>query len=399
MSRGGFGFAHPTMGSDSRSIHAPEGQGQARLTRPSKTVAMLFVAAVLFALSLPAFLQEMFGTKMSDLPYQFSLQDPTSVYSTLILFVLALKTMGANKLVMGWSASLLLSACVAIKGVLSFHLLAKNTTRSMQAAFVAMALAFVMPIVNWWKPTGVYLGQFAPTIWHNPTTIVAMPVVIVTFFACLRSLKSPTMTNTAWLSVCLVLGASIKPAYAIALLPAFLPFFCWTAFVVHGMRLQPLVIRAAIVIGPLLILFPIQSFLLVTFKDTWMIFAPFAVWSLYSPHPLASLLLSVAFPLSVVVLYGDKLYRSLAIILAWLTFAMAVAIFILFAEEGPRFTHANFSWGTYMSIYILFLVSADFFFRQPLSGRSVPCLAFFFMHLASGTYFYWRIVTGLGYTA
>jgi hypothetical protein len=387
------------MGFDGRSIHAPEGQGQAGLTRPSRAIAILFVAAVLFGLSLPAFLQEMFGTKVSDMPFQFSLQDPTSVYSILILFVLALTTMGANELVMGWSASLLLSGCVALKGVLAFHVLSKNTKRSMLAAFVAVALGVVMPIVNWWKPTGLYLGQFAPTIWHNPTTIAAMPVAIVTFFACLRSLRSPTMRNTVWLSAFVVLGASIKPAYVVALLPAFIPFFSWTAFVVHGMRLQLLVIRAAILIGPLLILFPLQSFLIVTLKDTWMTVAPFAVWSYYSPHPLASLLLSVAFPFSVVVLYGDKLYGNLAVILAWLTFAVAVVIFILFAEEGPRFTHANFSWGTYMSIYILFLVSADFFFRQPLSGRSVPVLAFFFMHLASGIYFYWRIVTGLGYTA
>jgi hypothetical protein len=70
---------------------------------------------------------------------------------------------------------------------------------------------------------------------------------------------------------------------------------------------------------------------------------------------------------------------------------------VLLAEPGPRFTAANFLWGPCMALYLVFLTSAEVFFRQPISGRSIPVLTFFLLHLGSGVYFYWRIVAGLGY--
>jgi hypothetical protein len=45
----------------------------------------------------------------------------------------------------------------------------------------------------------------------------------------------------------------------------------------------------------------------------------------------------------------------------------------------------------------VFLTCADVLFRQAMSVRFLLALTLFLMHLASGLYFFWRIVSGQGY--
>ena len=357
----------------------------------------LAVAAVLFMLALPAFLQEIAGTKISDLPAQFSLQHPSSVYSLLILVPLAVARLGANETGMAWIAGILLGLCVAWKGALSFRVLAGGARNMLWPALVAVALGLVMPIANWWKPASIFIGQFAPNVWHNPTTIAAMPLAILGFLACLRSLKDPAIETCAATGGLLALGASIKPAYVIVLLPVFVPWFCWNAVRTGRMPWLQVALQVAILAVPVLLVLLVQAMLVMHFRNSWIAIAPFAVWSLYSPQPLGSLLVSTAFPLSVLCCYRDGIRGNAALKLAWLTFAVALATVILFAEQGPRFSHGNFGWGAYMALYILFLVSAQIVLRYPFTARSWPVLAIFTLHLASGLYFYGRIVTGSGF--
>jgi hypothetical protein len=352
---------------------------------------------IIFVLSLPAFLQQILGTRISDMPNQFSLERPSSIYSILIFIPLVVARLGGTGLVMAWVASVFLALCVALKAMLSFHVLARNSEAVLRPAAVAVALALVMPIANWWKPTSIHLGQIAPTIWHNPTTIAAMPAAILAFLACLRSLEQPTFRNSAMASGLLAFGAAIKPAYVMVLLLVFLPWFCWKAVASYRMPFSRLAIRAAMLAVPLLLVVLTQCILVVTLRQTWMTIAPFAVWSLYSPNPLASLLLSAAFPLSVLWFYRDQVRGNEALVLAWLTFGVAVATAVLFAETGERFSHGNFGWGASMAIYMLFLMSADIVCRRRFSARSWPVIAILLLHLASGVYFYGRIVTGAGY--
>lgn len=78
-------------------------------------------------------------------------------------------------------------------------------------------------------------------------------------------------------------------------------------------------------------------------------------------------------------------------------FAAALIEFIMLAEEGVRFNHANFLWGPCMALYLVFLTCADAFFRQAMSARFLVVVTLFLAHLASGLFFFWRIVTGQGY--
>jgi hypothetical protein len=360
-------------------------------------IYILCVAGFVFALSLPAFLQELLGTKVSDLPGQFDLVQPLSVYSLLNPLVRLMALMSPNEIVMGWFASVFLSTCVALKGALSFRVLGRRSRSMAVAAFFSVAMVLVMPIANWWNPTSIYLGQFAPTIWHNATAIVVIPVAILHFFASVRSLDTPSLRNSVLTGALGALEAGIKPSYLLAILPVFLPWFCYRAVVLQGMKWRPLVIHCAVLAGPASLVMIVQAILLATLAPAQIILSPFAVWNYYSPHPLASLLLSLGFPVAVAVLYRAAWPENRGLVLGWLAFAVAVAIYILFAEAGERFIHGNFGWGPMIAIFLLFLVSAETFLRQPASIRGVPVFAVFLIHLASGIYFYHRIVSGEGY--
>jgi hypothetical protein len=365
-----------------------------------RTLAMLFVVTVLFAASLPAFHQQVFGTRLSDIPDNFLIGPSAQTwgYSIVSLLAYGLLWIGAKEEAIGWIAIILLSTCVALKGALTFRVLSEETKRLAQPACIAVVLAFAMPIINWWNYQSVYLGQIAPTVWHNATTIVVMPVVILLFRASLRCLEEPHRKNVVLTAGLGMLSALIKPSYAIAWLPVFIPWFCLRAYLSNGMSLQQLAKKVAILVGPMMIVFLVQGLLIKSSGNGRVIVSPFGVWSLYSPHPAFSSLLSLAFPTAVLILYRHCLRRDAGVLLALLVFAVALLQFILLAEDGSRFRHGNFAWGSFMALYTLFLSSADVLLRQPTSSRSLSAFAILALHFASGLYFYWRIVSGLGYT-
>jgi hypothetical protein len=362
--------------------------------RPHATVGL---GSLLFIASVPAFYSQVFGpgAAHSDIPYHFS-ATTSGAYSILSLLVAGLWWIGANATVIGWIAVTLLSACVAFKGILSFYLLSEDSKSLILSGGVALVLAFAMPIVNWWKYENVYLGQIAPNVWHNSTTIVAMPAVILLFYASLRSLEEPVFKNTASTAALGLITVLIKPNYVIAWLPVFVPWFYLSAYMKDVSKLH-ILNRLVLVIGPLIVVLLIQRLLVYNDANSRIIVAPLGVWTLYSPHPSLSLLLSLAFPLAVLILHWRSLVRDKSVLFAWVVFAVALLQFILLAESGLRFDHGNFGWGVSMALYLLLLASANLLLRQPKSIRSVSAFGFLALHFGSGLYYYWRIVKGLGF--
>ena len=369
------------------------------MTARARTLATIFIGLALFAASLPAFYPQVFGTRISDIPAHFSIgsTDAYARYSILYLLVHGLLSIGANEPVMGWVAIVLLSTFVAFKAALNFRVLSEESKGLILPTCVAVVLTFAMPIMNWWNYHSVYLGQIAPTVWHNSTTILEMPVAILLFYAGLRCLEESNFRNSVLVSGLAALSTLIKPSYAIAWLPVFVSWFCLKAYGGKGMSMRRLAGQVAVLVGPIAVLLMIQGLLIETYITTRIIFAPFGVWSLYSPHPAFSLLLSLAFPLSALILCREPLRQGRGLAFAWLVFAVALLQFILFAEDGARFSHGNFFWGAFMALHVLFLTSADLLLRQPISMRSLTPFGFLVLHFASGLYFYGRIVSGLGY--
>ena len=116
---------------------------------------------------------------------------------------------------------------------------------------------------------------------------------------------------------------------------------------------------------------------------TKTIIAPFLVWQHYSPHICTSLILSIAFPLVVLIFNFKKIDRYL--LLSWLTFLVATAIFSLFAEY-PDFASGNFGWGCIAATYILFLFSIKLLLNQPLDWKAKIAYLILMLHFLSGCF-------------
>ncbi len=309
-----------------------------------------------------------------------------------------------------FAARMVLSLLVLAKLALSLGLARGLTARAGAplgpAAALALAVAFffVAPLPKWWRTENVYLGQLSPTAWHNPTVIAVLPLAVAVFWAFVKADRAGWRAD---LGCGALLAASVtaKPNFALAflptaallrLLPARLsgckhPFRCKRPFGRRLAGLACLAVPAVAVLG-----WQYEHALrlgLEAHGESVVSLQPLEVWRLYSPHPLVSTLVSLAFPLAVAAFAARDARQRRPLAAAWILTAVAVAQFALLAEPEPRLGDANYYWGVVPAVYLLFLVSAcELLAPRPLSGMRraarAACWALLAAHAASGVFLY-----------
>jgi hypothetical protein len=233
-----------------------------------------------------------------------------------------------------------------------------------------------------------------------------MPFAILLFFSALSWLRTLSLPSWLWVVVFSLLSVLTKPNYVLAFMPTLGIAVLIRLGLNRGRELgRTLLFSAGLGI---LVIFVLG----LQYAETYMsstgttsapqesahtIIAPFAVWRLYSPNIPASLLLSIAFPLSVVILYFRECKSNPTVLMAWGVFAIAVLQYVFLAESGETLADGNWGWGSNIAVYILFLVSAMVFLPQPRSWRYYFVAMFFGLHLASGIYYFAKIANGVGY--
>ncbi len=254
---------------------------------------------------------------------------------------------------------------------------------------LAIVCFFAAPLPKWWHPENIYLGQLSPLAWHNPTVITLLPVAVATFWVFLRRLPKPRLRDDLEVGAWLGLSVLAKPNFALAFLPTLL---------VLRLRRGCEPRRLAVLIAPSLLVlgWQYQHALALGLEPPgsgMVTLQPLLVWRLYSPHPLVSAFVSLAFPLSVAWLSLRERRASEALVAAWLLSAVAIAEFALLAQPEPALGDANYYWGVVPAVFILFLVSAS----ELLAGRVrkdrptalvALCWALLVLHVASGVFLY-----------
>jgi hypothetical protein len=251
--------------------------------------------------------------------------------------------------------------------------------------FFCLVLALAMPLPNWWGGD-IYQGNVSPNVWHNPTGVFAMPFAVGSFLLGTRTLARPGFRDAAWMGIVMLLCLLAKPNYVLAFGPCFAVAFAGA--VAKRVREGKLSAGSAlglmiVSLGPALGVLAIQVALIT--RQEHILYAPFAVWGVYSrEHILGSILIGVAFPLTVLVCFPKKVNASPSVVLAWATLAVAMATFALFAESGDRITNANFAWGMTLADHVLFVASTALVLGQPGVLRRSACLSVLGLHALSG---------------
>jgi hypothetical protein len=225
------------------------------------------------------------------------------------------------------------------------------------------------------------LGDIKPNILHNPTTIFAMPFALGLFLYAVRHLRRPSLKSAFVLSVLMVVSTLAKPNYVLAFAPCLV-----LAVLAELGPLADRVLRIATAFALPVALLYVQSKLL---GGSAMVFSPFTVWQRSTPSIPVSILVGLAFPLSVLLSYPGRFEDEIGLKLAWAVMVSSIVEFATFVEPA-RALDNNWHWGMHIADHILFLVSCEFLLRQPNDRRKLLCYGFFLAHCVSGTIYLGR---------
>lgn len=286
------------------------------------------------------------------------------------------------------AAVVVLTTCMVAKAWLTYGILARRTERlpsvnrenlgawshATLLLVIAVALLVSAPIVRPWWIHRVYLGQISPNVWHNPTSIVCWPLVILLFFAGDDFLRSGRLKMLSVLGALSAASVLAKPNYFLAFAPVF------GLLVLRRFGLSRALILSQLALIPTVLLLCWQLAASFDGPDAMrpgrhIAFMPLAAWRLHSRSIPLSLLFSLAFPLSYLVLFWRTLKNRELLLFAWGVMLSALAWALCFTEvltsDGTVEYDFNFSWGAHLALYVLFLVTALDMLQSPAAMRAL----------------------------
>ena len=233
-------------------------------------------------------------------------------------------------------------------------------------------LLLVGPFYIPWYNQNIYLGQFTPNIWHNPTTICVRPFAFVAFLLILNLLKGYeeeqqkfTVNNWIFLAVILVLCNLAKPSFVQIAVPGLAVYLIILLFRSKGKALKfCFQIASAFVPCVCVMLWQmVVSFGTSSSADGGIEIAWFDVMGATSPSIPFSLFLSFLFPLYVVLtnIWIVKERDTQLAFCMWLAGFLEAASL---AETGYRRYHGNFGWGHMLSVFLIYVTAFRYFLKR-----------------------------------
>jgi hypothetical protein len=275
------------------------------------------------------------------------------------------------------NAVIVLTGSVLAKYYLSLWYLKRNLgdkgNKIIYLAFLSFAICITMNLPN--RPSFTWLiGQFSPNLWHNSTTIFLMPISLIIFFKALKFLRAEdnTLKDLVILSCLVPLSMLIKPSFFFVFGPAFGLIILRK----YGLRKKFWIGLIPIIAGfTLLILQTLQIYFYYPYhQEAGFRIDPFFVWNNWSYFIPISILVSIAFPLGVSIVYFKEIKSKLEFQFSWLMLFIGLIIYSVMAENGPFWIQVsnNFGWQLYIVNFILFLISVDLLFKKSLVSDELP---------------------------
>jgi hypothetical protein len=245
------------------------------------------------------------------------------------------------------------------------------------------------------SPPDVYLGYISPHVYHNPTIALLKPFALILFLYACQVFKS-VRTSYVMIIACALIstfGTMAKPSYAIVIIPVLgllAPIYWWRGRPINWMLL---IAGIALPIGIVLIW---QQRYYANTNLGRFIFAPLLVMSYYSAdNLLLKLLLSIAFPLAVLIFYYREALKDISMQIGWLGLAVGLLYTYLLAESYG-WQDGNFTWSGQIALLILFVVSAIFlvkrnmplFSQRRVTPAFIICTLLLLLHLIGGIAIY-----------
>jgi len=256
----------------------------------------------------------------------------------------------------------------------------------------------------------IYLLHISPNVWHNSTMILAMPAVILTFYAGSGFLREMRRQQAVILGICLLVCTLCKPNYTLAFSPAFIIFYAYRAgFLKTGsaslQAYSDFILNNLISFAPSVFLLAAQY--LTSFLDlqstvqgqSCLAFAPFAVWAHYTANIPLSMARSLILPASILIFPGARAKIGLYFVFALGIFVAALLQVVLLAEQRGSCLDmcGNWFWGAHMALFVLLMECLLLLIRLPLSGLKRFLILIAALYVVSGLIYIIRLLVGYSY--
>jgi hypothetical protein len=297
---------------------------------------------------------------------------------------------------------------IAFYGILAFTIYAamRAAVRNSRldrapAIFLAALAGFVAQPVTMERSYAI--GYFWSETYNNATLVLLKPFALISFF-CASWYLSRRSRRATWMwavfAASVVAGALTKPSYLICFLPA--AAIATAILMARGAPVSPLPLLAGLGVPGLAVL-GAQFYLTYAggsggfgYHDS-IVWAPFKFMNYWSHGGLLyKLLLSIVFPVTIVIAYGRRAFLDRSLQLAWGTFVIALFYAYLLAEQA-QWSAGNFTWSAYAAVFVLYIGSLVFWLRQlaadgPAAWRTPRawlCGAAITLHAISGLRLDW----------
>lgn len=334
-------------------------------------------------------------------------QSPHFIYQ--IVLVLVSKLFGIP---LGISnARLITTAMVFLSGVIIYlSFFEKESPKNNRARIINICavsgILISMPVpLFYFFDKSLYFGYISMNVLHNPTVVMLKPTAILLFLLFCKNMMNNENRKIPLISALVIISALVKPNFIMCFIPAVLIYF----ILKKNKNRQLFISVSCIVVPGILVL--LWQFLF-TYTGTpnggGIQLSPFFVYKIYSNLWKApfKLLLSIAFPLSILIFYWQEIKNNFMIQFSVLLFLISLAFFYLMAEY-PVPNSGNFWWGSQVTLFIVFISTTSYFTTKILNPAltnnslnilrqkniSIPLLLFF-SHIIAGIYYYYDTFSG-----
>lgn len=390
---------------------------ESKRTFPDKAVTCILAAltVVYAAACVWLYYHQIFFTEgqpfESDLPFhiQMAVEDNWFYSLTAILYKLFYLTpFGA-----GLTAVFL--ALVSVGTIYATYGLLKQMTegRYLRSVllFFAVLLNFIMPFFLRAAHFQRYIGYQSASIWHNSTysCMKLAAVLVLLFFVKYEKKYRQGLTLKEWcvFALLLVICNAVKPSFAMVFAPAMAVLLL--ADLIKRVSFSKIFVFGAAVLPSLVVILWQNMVLFGQETGNGIAINPGYALSLRGDHPKVTFVLSIAFPLLVLLFNISSLWKDKMYGFSWLVWLFGFLEVFLFSEAGARAKDANFFWGYSIAIFFVNVTAVlkllqnnreeegvlkHKLLRSLFLGASVLAAAY---QCYNGIYFFTQLLTGRSY--
>lgn len=252
-----------------------------------------------------------------------------------------------------------------------------------------------------------YIGYECANMWHNSTYLFMRLFAIITVILYIKAYDKykDGLSFKDWLFLTLFLGittgfkASFLTVFAPMLAIILLSDLCKSVKFIRVFAFGTTVL-------PSVAIMVLQSIVMSEgSKGGGYAIAPFEALKLRGEHPKAALILSILYPLVVLLFHGLSALKTKLFRANFYMFLVAFLEVFLLIETGERSLDSNFLWGYSIALFFLFLMSMLISLKAFINRKNKMLgLALFsfetligLWHVISGIWYFCLLLTGVTY--